>query len=617
MLHQGGYDQLNRAVEQQVREVASAHGREVDVEYVRSDSGATVAGAGRLTRIATVLGYLAVVVMALVRGPLARTLRLGLTRMTALIGLGLLTGTVLAGLGGVPGADWRTALLLAAGFCVAAVVTQALNAVGGIGGIAIAAALFLALEAPLLLETDPLLLPDPWRTVSAWTPVGATMHALTADVVHDGAGLGRPVAVMVTWSVVAMLAALVARRGRLGSRDGTRTADEPLTLGWRVRVLVTVVPLASTMLVLTALVPGDVVAESAPMASRATESRCLRTGSVEGVADLNRVLGRLRGSPEFNGGDAGASTLLQDGRRVLVFGDTLRVVDGEQRFVRNSMLVLEQHCLDVILPAGGGALIPDRGTGDDAVGYWPMGVETVERDGYDLLLVTAQRVRATGSGPFDFENLGPALAVFVVPLGGTPQVIGVQDVGEDSADTERPAWGAATAFHDGWLMLYGTARPDDPGIFGFALHLARVRPDDLMDPSMWEFWDGTGWTAEADSAVALVPAVGGVSQTLSVFEQDGTWHALSKRDDFLGDEVTVWSAPDPWGPFDSGQPVADLPSDDADGDLRYMPLAHPDLFPRPGTVVVSYSRNSTDLGKVLEDPLLYRPRFIRVALPVP
>ena len=79
---------------------------------------------------------------------------------------------------------------------------------------------------------------------------------------------------------------------------------------------------------------------------------------------------------------------------------------GQQQFVRNSMLVLAPDCLDVILPADGGALIPDRGTGDDAVGYWPMGVETVERDGYDLLLVTAQRVRATGSGPFDFENLG-------------------------------------------------------------------------------------------------------------------------------------------------------------------------------------------------------------------
>ena len=183
------------------------------------------------------------------------------------------------------------------------------------------------------------------------------------------------------------------------------------------------------------------------------------------------------------------------------------------------------------------------------------------------------------------------------------------------ADTTRPTWGAATALHDGWLLLYGTARPGIPGVFGFSLQVARVRPDDLLDLSAWQYWDGADWADEPVAPATLVPALGGVSQTLSVFEQDGTWYALSKRDEFLGDKVTVWSAPEPWGPFDGGRTVAWLPSDAVTGALRYMPLAHPDLFPEPGTVVISYSRNRTDLGEVLEDPLLYRPRFIRVSLP--
>ncbi|MEI2810871.1 MAG: hypothetical protein V9F00_11950 [Nocardioides sp.] len=53
----------------------------------------------------------------------------------------------------------------------------------------------------------------------------------------------------------------------------------------------------------------------------------------------------------------------------------------------------------------------------------------------------------------------------------------------------------------------------------------------------------------------------------------------------------------------------------ADGELRYMPLAHPFLLRRPGSIVVSYSRNSSDLGAVLDDPFLYRPKFIRVPVP--
>ena len=46
-----------------------------------------------------------------------------------------------------------------------------------------------------------------------------------------------------------------------------------------------------------------------------------------------------------------------------------------------------------------------------------------------------------------------------------------------------------------------------------------------------------------------------------------------------------------------------------------MPLAHPDLLPRSGSVVMSYSRNNTDTGAVQRNPLLYRPRFVRVPLP--
>ena len=73
--------------------------------------------------------------------------------------------------------------------------------------------------------------------------------------------------------------------------------------------------------------------------------------------------------------------------------------------------------------ADDGALIPDR---DDAsgtpVGYWPMSLGTVHRPGYDLVAVATQRVRSSGEGPFDFENLGPSVAVFVVPRGGTPQL---------------------------------------------------------------------------------------------------------------------------------------------------------------------------------------------------
>ncbi len=382
---------------------------------------------------------------------------------------------------------------------------------------------------------------------------------------------------------------------------------------WRLQVLAVVLPAWVLGLAVVALVPAR--SPSAAVPDLATETDCLSLpGQPRDVDDLNRFVDTVRGGGEFQGADVGADVTLQDGRRLWVFGDTLRSAsfDG-RRFVRNSMLVFDDRCANVVLPADHDALIPDR---DDGVGYWPMSIARVERAGYDLVGVTVQRV--TGADrPGDaaaFTNLGPAVAVFVVRPGEPPQLLTVRDVGPDDEDPSRPTWGAATAVADGWVYLYGTATPGTDLVFGFSLRVARVRPDDLLDPGAWRYWDGARWSRDADGAAELIPAEGGVSQTLSVFEQDGTWYAVSKRDEFLGSDLVVWSAPSPTGPFTASAPKASIPSDVESGRLRYMPLAHPDLLPRKGTVVVSYSRNDTDLAAVDENPFLYRPRFLRIRL---
>jgi hypothetical protein len=348
----------------------------------------------------------------------------------------------------------------------------------------------------------------------------------------------------------------------------------------------------------------------------ATRTECLDISEVQTVAQLNRFVAHVRGDPAFAGGDVGASVTLQDGRQLFVFGDTLRGEDFDgQQFVRNSMLVVSPTCANVVLPADNGAIIPDRG---DGVGYWPMSVARVERPGYDLVGVAAQRVRADGdasAGVFGFEILGPAIAIYVVPAGGVPQLVARQDIGRDRVDVTAPMWGAASAVVDGWVYLYGTARPVGATFGGFSLQVARTRPEDAAQAEQWRYWDGRRWQRDADAALELIPADGGVSQTLSVFEQGGRWYAVSKQDEVLGRDLAIWTAPGPTGPFTlAARPVA-IPSDAATGTLRYLPLAHPDLLPEPGTVVVSYSQNNTDFDEVVDDPRIYRPRFVRVRLP--
>ncbi|CAN5269607.1 hypothetical protein BH09ACT12_BH09ACT12_36830 [soil metagenome] len=389
-----------------------------------------------------------------------------------------------------------------------------------------------------------------------------------------------------------------------------------MTNHWRLRVLAVVTPAAVALFTATALVPDTPSVQPAPQVVGASETQCLMTGGLDTVQKLDTFASDVRGNPAFQGGDVGASAELQDGRELIVFGDTLRGADFDgQEFVRNSMLIFTDECSAAVLPADHGALIPDRA---DGVGYWPMSVSVVEHPGYDLVGIATQRVRGSGdtdAGVFAFDILGASVAVFIVATGGTPQLIAVRDLGPDTVDTTRPIWGAAAAVSGDWVYLYGTARPDDEGIFGFSLQVARVHLDDVLDQSRWRYWDGDGWVADEDAAAVLIPPEGGTSQTLSVFEQGGRWYALSKRDEVLGSDLTVWTAPGPTGPFTVSPSLAEIPSDAVTGTLRYLPLAHPDLLPKPGTVVVSYSQNNTDFDLVRDDPRLYRPRFLRVRLP--
>ena len=138
-----------------------------------------------------------------------------------------------------------------------------------------------------------MLLPQPWRSVSAWTPVGGAAEAVDGNLLYDGGGLWRGIAVLVTWSTVAILAALVARHGRTVDPGAeVTTGSEALVRTWRVRVLGTVLPVTVALLVAVAVLPRNVVASPAATVSPANESPCLATGTVDGVEDLNRVAGR-------------------------------------------------------------------------------------------------------------------------------------------------------------------------------------------------------------------------------------------------------------------------------------------------------------------------------------
>lgn len=60
---------------------------------------------------------------------------------------------------------------------------------------------------------------------------------------------------------------------------------------------------------------------------------------------------------------------------------------------------------------------------------------------------------------------------------------------------------AAFVRDGGWLYVFGIPA----GRFG-AAHLARVRPDAILEPTAYRYWNGEAWTRDREAAAPVVPA---------------------------------------------------------------------------------------------------------------
>ena len=334
-----------------------------------------------------------------------------------------------------------------------------------------------------------------------------------------------------------------------------------------------------------------------------------------GAAGMDRLMDALDDEPRLQGGDHGGSTLLADGRRMFVYGDTIRDPARVTPFmVRNSVLIADDGCVQPMRSLGGEAVIPDD---EDNTGYWPMSLRAIAVDGGTKVQVITNRVRQTGEDLQSFTTLGSSLATFEVPTGRMPELVDQGPLSPDFQDPRVPTWGAALWDHDGTTYVFGTASNETKSTKGWSLHVARTDPEDLGDQDSWEYWDGTDWSAEAPSPSAaedaqLIPADHGVSHVLSVFERDGSWYALSKEGDFTGDRLAVWKADAVTGPWKKH--IVDSLANSSDM-VRYTPLAHPDFTTVSGSLLISWSESPVDHGMYYTNPELYRPEFEEITLP--
>lgn len=275
---------------------------------------------------------------------------------------------------------------------------------------------------------------------------------------------------------------------------------------------------------------------------------------VRTASQFNTMLANVTG---WKAGDGGHTAMVDNGRRVWSFGDSL----GSDGQLHHNALVTQNGMCAVATQSITEA-IPNSACGDDPAtpaeeGYcWggPMTYDAATRILYMLSPKVHQLPGCTGA--FCFAGDGAVLAMWNVPKNALPVWRGAVPV----PDTDGINWTAGiTTMFDGSLVVYGYSDDHDPWTFGWDIHAAVVSDyAALRHPEMWGVWTGI-----------VVAATGGPETSFSVTPEAGGYTLTSTADGGLGHVVTEWRSETPLGPWTTTA-IADYP-DTADH-YWYLPL---------------------------------------------
>ncbi|MFC7619633.1 hypothetical protein [Microlunatus sp. GCM10028923] len=147
------------------------------------------------------------------------------------------------------------------------------------------------------------------------------------------------------------------------------------------------------------------------------------------------------------------------------------------------------------------------------------------------------------------------------------------------------------------------------GLKDNTIHLARARAGGLTGND-WEFWNGSGWSSDPHSTVAITTDVGA---SYSITPMGGEFVLTTTSAAIFTDHrVYVATAPTPIGPWSPKTPVYTAPEGGV-GNLYapYNVAAHPGLS-KPGELVISYNVNSQQGDDLLANANNNRPRFVTI-----
>ncbi len=298
---------------------------------------------------------------------------------------------------------------------------------------------------------------------------------------------------------------------------------------------------------------------------------------------------------EWASADGAIPATLPDGRTVWMFGDTFvgkvdpgGAIETADPLIHNSFVVQTGACF---APLMGGAplarreLIPNPTANE---WYWPAAA--VVDPTTNTLHVFAWRMQAAPA-PLFFTEAGFDVATFALP---SLQLQSVQPL--PFAFNAAVPYGSTALLDHGDVYLYGSNNTEN-------VYVARAPLSQILTtPSQWQFWNGTAdpgtltdpanWVADPTSAqpttwintparyfalgASGLPDEAPAAHPWVLPYRGGEYLATAKSADVFSADVSVFTAPDPWGPFTYVPPqVADTPDNTVDsyGAFSLNPLS--------------------------------------------
>lgn len=321
-------------------------------------------------------------------------------------------------------------------------------------------------------------------------------------------------------------------------------------------------------------------------------------------------------SGKWSGADSTYSVRLKNGATAWLFSDTFygRVNrDGSRpadtTFINNS-IVLQRGGRLVDTITGGTrrnptAIIPPT---SDTSWYW-LGAGALSGNGRTLYLGALNFSKFPPYGMWDFGWDSTSIASVdtrtwkLTKLTPAPSGHGVQ-------------WASWFQRLGGYTYIYGV---EDLGLVK-NMHIARVKGHDLTRVGKWQFWTGSGWSAQETDSVAVMP---GVANEYSVTPfRDGYLLVTQDTNELFSANVLGYVSCSPTGPFVNPVTLFQMPEvgplgSYGDPDIfAYNAHLHPE-FSSDRRLLVTYNVNSFDnVGDVYDDVSIYRPRFIDVTFKV-